>query len=300
LSEHGSPKWRPWIAGGVFVAILIAAILIVRQPQPEQVEVTPPPWSKAPAITSPPPPSLTRADLIDAAARAADAYATGSPSPGEIAALAGRRFTLHLPFGCGGPAEDSEAPAQWTYNAEAGTLRAKVTPEVWTDDAFVRSIAGETFEAAEGFWISRPWIRRGDCPRIEPGSAGPQAESAEGGNSAAVEAEPESPSADASAPPALVETLALIELFRPETRRASRRNGQPYELVRKLALAEIDLQRGLRLVVDGRLAELREGQSIACGGNGNERPPLCLIGAQIDRIAITDASGEHILAEWTD
>ena len=82
-------------------------------------------------------------------------------------------------------------------------------------------------------------------------------------------------------------------------RRSERRNGRPYSVVAQVPAGDIDLQHGLRLLVQGRLAELRDGQPIACRAEGPQRRPTCVIGARIERVAITDSSGERVLGEWT-
>lgn len=302
MSERGSTTWRPWIASGAFLAILAAAILIVGGPQPAKVENTQaPPRPETPVIVPPPP--LSRSDLIDAAAMAADAYGLGRAPPQGNAALVGHRFTLRIAFGCAGPAgKDGGTPAGWTYDAEEETLRVSVRPEVFTDADFLRQAVGAAqFEAAEGFWISRPWLRTGDCPAI-PAAAkkldgsrvreDAQADDKAGDEASGNEQQKGEPSA-----PEKRKVLALVELFEKGSRRAARRNGKAYQAVVRISRSAIDLEHGLRLLVEGRLAALREGQPILCDGDGDQQPQ-CVIGAQIDRVAVTDASGKRVLAEW--
>ncbi len=289
-------KWRTWFAAGVFVVILLAAILILRRGEPPQTGRVDPPNAQEPAAVSAPPPPLSRADLIDAAARAADAYSRGVATPLDDVDLVGRRFTVRLPFGCGGPkGDESKAPMRWNYDVEQETLRASVRPEVWTQAGFIRSLAeGVEFEAAEGFWIVRPWLRAGDCPR-QPSMRPDQPTS----QNPAPKNRRESESSHPVASPVHAR-LALAELFAPGSPRAGRRNGRAYDVVTKLAPGDIDLQRGLRLLIEGRLAALPAGQPIACRAVSTEEPPSCLISVRFDRIAITDASGERVLAEWAD
>jgi len=296
-------NWRALLAAGVFVALLLAGVLLTRQPERQEVadaQPAPPP-QRVPAVPTPLPP-LTRADLIDAAARAADAYARRLPAPPENVALVGRRFTLRLPFGCAGPGSgDDPRWGQWSYDSERQILRASVRPQVWTQAEFVRAIAGPVeFETAEGFWLSRPWIRVAECPA----NASPAAGATPAAKAAGEAADPErvSAGAEAAAPArgAVPETLALVEFFAPGAPRAAQRNGRPYDLVVNIAPEEIDLSRGLRLVVEGRLAPLPGGQPIACRADTVDEPPLCLISGEVARIAITDASGQQVLAEWTD
>jgi hypothetical protein len=300
-------NWRALLAGGVFVALLISAVLIARPGGPEE-EVIALPVAKptSPVIAAPAPP-LTRADLIDAAARAADAHARGVPLLAEDSELAGRRFTLRLPFGCVVPAEaDSEASMGWSYEPEEQTLRVLVAPNVWTDAGPVRKAAkGLDYEAAEGFWIERPWLRTGDCPVWpQPSLVASATSETVKGNQVVAVTSPEAEQAVEGVPaPALQldeaqRTLALVEYFKPGSRRAARRNGKPYTVVAKLAPSEIDLTRGLRVVVTGRLVPFGSRSAIACSGIDVDKRPLCLISAEIDRVAITDASGQRTLGEW--
>ncbi|WP_338503075.1 hypothetical protein V6R86_06695 [Sphingomonas kaistensis] len=303
-------NWRALVAGGVFIALLIAAVLIARPEKapieelPVPARLPPPPVAAAPVLP------LGRAELIDAAARAADAHARGATVSPEDSKLVGRRFTLQLPFGCTGSAETgSEAPLRWSYDPAEGTLRVSVTPNVWTDAAPVRAAAqGVEYEAAEGFWIERPWLRTADCPLVPQPQAQPTEQVDPADESAATNSPPSPVIASdnaataggetANVPPPARKTLALVELFEPGSRRAARRNGRPYTVVTNIAPGEIDLSKGLRLVVTGRLAPLRQGNAIVCTGRLIDERPLCMIGAAVDRVAITDASGSRILGEW--
>jgi hypothetical protein len=308
-------NWRALVAGGVFIALLIAAVLIARPEKAPIKELPVPARLPSPPVAAAPVLPLGRAELIDAAARAADAHARGAAVSSEDSKLVGRRFTLQLPFGCTGSADaDSEAPLRWSYDPAEGTLRVSVTPNVWTDAAPVRAAAqGVEYEAAEGFWIERPWLRNADCPLVAP--AQPQAQPAEpvdpANESTVAFANENSPTPvvasideapvggeTANVPAPARKTLALVELFEPGSRRAARRNGRPYTVVTNIAPGEIDLSKGLRLVVTGRLAALRQGTAIVCTGTLIDERPLCMIGAEVDRVAITDASGSRILGEW--
>lgn len=290
----------------VFIVLVAGAFLILRPDQSGDAPKSEPvPAPQAPALPAPKPP-LGRAELIEAAARAADAYATGQPAPATNAELAGRRFVLAISFGCEGPGETGE-DAFWTYDEERGTLRASVRPENWTEDETIREMAGSlNFEAAEGFWISRPWIRTGGCPVTPPApAASADAAATSGGDaSVATKASEEAAAPDEETTPEedaiRRRRLALVEFFAPGSRRAARRGGRPYTLTAKAAPGEIDLSRGLRLLVEGRVAPLPNGQPVACSGDAREGPPLCLISVSISRVAITDPSGQRLLSEWVD
>jgi hypothetical protein len=223
---------------------------------------------------------LSRGDLIDAAALAASSTASGDQRPASD--LPGRRFALSIPFGCSGPTANlKEAATGWSYDADKGTLRVKATPQVWTEAPILKAIApGVAFEAAEGFWIERPWQRSETCP-------------------ADVAAPQPGPSPSPTATPASIrQTLGLVELFEPGAKREERRNGRAYEAVQNIGPGDIALDHGLRLIVEGRLVALDKDKAIGCWSPSPDRRPVCLIRVRFDRIAITSPTGDHVLAEW--
>lgn len=291
--------WRASVAAGIFLLLLVSGILLMRRDAPTRFESTASNTVQEPLPLEAPPPPLARAELIEAAARAADAEARGVPAPPDLSQLAGRRFVLRLAFGCAGAAPAGDrAPLQARYDAESETLRATVTPEIWTDAPFVRAAAaGTAFEAAEGFWISRPWLRVAECPPPPASGPPPTADDPAPPPSGARTSEDSAPVTPVAAPP---ETLGIVELFEPGSRRAARRNGRPYELVARLSREALDRGHGLRLVLEGRLTPLSTERPIVCRNEDADRPPLCLIGAEIERVAVTDGRGEHVFAEWRD
>jgi hypothetical protein len=297
--------WRALVAAGIFLALVVAGILLIRRDEaaPSQAEIRP--QTQPPSSLTTPLPPLSRAELIDAAARAADAAARGVAAPPDLDQLTGRRFVLKIAFGCTGRDRAGRAgmSLSWSYDAQAETLRVAVTPQVWTEAAPVRALAqGVEFEAAEGFWISRPWVRTADCPpSTQPQATTPSPPSSEGAEKTHAPLGTSQPGFVAlpAAPPG-GETLGIVELFEPGSPRAERRNGRAFELVSKVAPGEVDLGRGLRLVLEGRLAPLSQGGPVACLAQHADAPPLCLIAAEIERVAVADGSGQRLLAEWTD
>ena len=326
MNEERPFNWRALVAAIVFVGGVAGALFLLWNDPPPALD------NAVRAVESPvkqitPTPPLTREELIEAAARAASAYASGAPTPPANGILVGRRFTMVLPFGCEGPLPEeaeSEPAAFWRYDSEQERLRAQVSPDIGAEAPAVRAAAGDMrFEAAEGFWIERPWLRSTDCPVPPPPLPEPAPEEAAGTGKAAPPPAPtqsaarpsaaptsgqasqgsevgSAASAPAPQPPARRHTLGIVEYFDPGSRRATRRNGRAYSLVRNVAAGEIALDRGLRLVVEGRLGELPSGQPVGCWSETMDRPPVCLISAQFSRVAITDASGERVLAEWRD
>jgi hypothetical protein len=92
--------------------------------------------------------------------------------------------------------------------------------------------------------------------------------------------------------------LGIVQLFDPGSRRAARRSGEPYQVVANVAPGEVRLEQGLRLRVEGQLASFPDGRAVACSSVDPDRPPLCFILARFERIAITDAAGARVYAQW--
>lgn len=233
--------------------------------------VAPPPAAAAPPAPPPaaprPPAPIGRAELLQAAAQAAEAYAGRGPYPATLAALGGRPFRLRLPFGCFGPSE--KAPLAYSYDEAGGVLRLAARPEVWTGAPLgALGAEGQPAEAVEGFWIRRPWLTLDSCP--------PR------------------PAATPGVPPA-PETVALVQVFGPGDSRLRRRNGQAYELTRKAELDPAWLA-GFRFVLEGRIAEAG-GRPVRCRSDHPDQRPVCLIRVEIDRAAFETASGE-VLGDW--
>jgi hypothetical protein len=266
----------------------------VAQPAP------PPPAAPAPVPVGVAPPAIGRAELINAAAAAASAYAAqgveragGSaavqpegevPIAGQAAAraleaspLVGRRFRLRLPFGCSGPAQASETPgASWTYSADRRSIRIVVRPETWTDSALVREIGGpDAYEAVEGFWIRRPWLLSEACP------AG------------------RSDAATAGAPAASPETVGLGMFFEAGGSRVARRNQRPFEIVLKLAEGtQNPAPQGFRLLLEGRVTGFPDGRAFRCRSADADQRPICLAGVRMDTVAVEDPAMGQTLGSW--
>lgn len=240
------------------------------EPRPLQIDTPPLPI---------PDPPLSRADLIGLAAHAASAHATGQPLKPEDAALVGRNFVVRIPFGCGGPiAAEATSGAHWRHDAAAGSITLRAYPEIWTDAAWVRALAGSMpFDAVEGFWLSRPWIASEDCPR--PGS--PAAEAAE-------------------APAAAGEkTLGLAMFFAPNSSRVLRRGARPYEFVGKAPADGVPIApKGFRLMLAGRIVGFSETEPVRCRSEGPSRRPVCLVAVAFDHVAFEDPAAGKTLAEW--
>ncbi|MCF8503463.1 MAG: hypothetical protein K9G59_00995 [Caulobacter sp.] len=267
------------IALGVVLILVFATLTKTRPPAPAptpppEVVIPPPPLVEAPPA---PPPPATRGDIIDRASVAADAYSRANAPPPGKDPLVKRTFRIRLPFGCGGPRlEPGAAQAWYQIDAARRTVRLTARPAVWTSLPLVQGLEGSgDIEAVEGFWITRPWSRSETC--------------APGGE------QPATPTAAAS--PAR-ETLGLARIFSKGESRVVRRNGRPYELVRKLPdSADLAAPRAYSLVLEGRIVGFADGQATRCWSPSADLRPVCLLAVEFDRVAFEDAAGV-VLAEW--
>ncbi|MBW8295693.1 hypothetical protein [Sphingopyxis sp.] len=231
----------------------------------------PVPEPKAPA-------KLGRADLVGLAAQAADAFASGESLPENISDAAGQRFELLLPFGCTGPSDaESNLPARWSFDEEDGVLRISFKPEVWggADWGLGDQAA---IDAAEGFWIARPWSSSDRCPpRSDQGAVR---------------------GADPVTLPG--QSLAIAQIFRDDADRDGWRSGRAFDVVKRVDAEAFDGSQGFRLRVTGRLENIAGGAPIRCvQPGGSEQRPRCLIGARIDTVRIEDPASDDTLATWS-
>jgi hypothetical protein len=276
MQEPSIRTSRLAIAGGLAVAIALggAGFVIGRStaPQPELA---------APIAIIPPTPELTpasegvlrRADLIELAENATDALTSGETGDRRIAPAVGQRFELVLPFGCSGPNESGPA-MRWRYDDASETLRVTVEPTSWDPGQW--GLDSARYEIAEGFWISRPWSSSEACPK----------------NSSLVP-----PDTDAITLPG--QTLAIAQFFADGDNRDARRDGRPYELVKRISAREFDGSRGFLLRVTGRIEGLPDGDPIRCvQPAGAQQRPVCAIGVRMDEVAVENPVTGDVIGSW--
>ena len=244
-------------------------------PAPQKIEPPPP----EPPKIIPPPPTLGRADLLAAAAAAASAYAAGATVE-RSDPLTGRSFAIRTPFGCAA-AEDPPAPglAGRVLRAKGRAAELSLTPADWTASPLVAAaVEAKIWDAVEGYWIDRPWLRPETCPAL----AAISAQDAE----------------DAPAPSP--QTVGLAAAFGPEGSRFGRRNGRAYSFtVRGEGEAPPPTPaKGYRLVLEGRFTAFPDGASIHCRAETPDRRPLCIAAAQLDRVAFEDGDTGGVISEW--
>lgn len=246
------------------------------QPVPQE---TPAPRSEFPAPVLPQPP-LNRAALLMAIDAARSAYAAGRPqTDGE---LAGRRFAIRQAFGCGGPsmgagetvANRPPGVAGWTWARDQRSIEISLVPADWTGTQELS--AGEAaWEAMEGYWLSRPWLREDGCPSIPTGAA----------------------SQVGPAGGAAAHTSGLAAVFEEGSSRVGRRDGRAFNLILRGDPSPAPPVDGYRMVIEGRLTAFPDGRAIRCRSAHIDQAPVCVAAAEVDRVAFEDADGE-LLKEW--
>lgn len=225
-----------------------------------------------------------RGELLAAAAAAADEVAAGNALPKANLELVDRTFELRLPFGCGRgmPADWGE----WSIDPETRVLRISVRPELRGDNQTIKTLAaGLPYDAAEGFWMARPWTRSENCPTpLAP---------------VAVPASPVGGDAPAAPPDASpTHTFAIVQYFSPDAPRTLRRGSRPYSYTGKVPETETVGTKGFRLKLAGRIAAYGDGQPIHCVVTTPSRPPVCAAAVEFTQVALEDADTGESLAEW--
>ena len=274
------------------LSVVLAAsglILCISACERRETAAPPPPEPAAPAtptVVMGPARQIDRAELLAAVDVAASAWARG-PSPGGEDTLVGRRLVIRQAFGCtptdaaavGAGTTGGEGLAQAAFGRDRKTLQLSLAPADWTE-APLTAGGGETWESVEGFWLPRPWIRTDECPAV-------QTTATVGGETA-----------DAI-PQASAQTVGLAAVFETGGSRLSRRNGRAYAFTVR---GEGDLPvapppGGYRLVLEGRAIAFSNGRAIRCLSPSVDQRPVCVVAAQVDRVAFEDATGK-MLSEW--
>ncbi len=290
----------PRSTGLPLAAVLaIAAVLPACQPQDQQAgnganEAT----DKKPLPTLPiVEPPFDRARILLAVARAASAHSIGTDDLAAQRKLDGKQFEVRLRFGCEGQGP-GRGDHGWSVDPDGRTLRLRAVASLSLGDEGVASLAGEGVEAVEGFWLPRPWLLTADCPAKE---------AAAGASEDGVQPDErpdtrttgrEGASSEPSAIP--VQRVGIARYFTREDSRTGRRIDRPFEAVVQLKEGERPGTAGFNLVLGGRLRASRDGRVIQCTGSGRDRPPDCIVSADIDRVWIERPGEKRVLAEWTN
>jgi hypothetical protein len=272
---------RLTIAGGLIAAIVVGGVGFVvgrsTAPSAQPTTVAEP----APVPTSTPTPialPMDRGDIIALADAAADAMAAGQTLPASVDEAVGRRFTLHLPFGCDGPSpENSDLPQRWRYDAGAGALRIHVAPVTWQAGDWWRHGNVPKVATIEGFWVTHPWTSSQSCPT--------------GASAAAAGFEP------VTLPG---QTLAIAQFFAAGSSRQAVRDGEPFQTVLKVARKDLRAEAGFRVRLTGKIGRVPGNGPVRCiQPAGVEQRPICVVAVSLDEVAIENSATGTTLATWT-
>lgn len=277
-------------------AAVLGAIILVgcRSHQPAEAESDNVANESAPLPSLPVvEPPFNRTRLLLTVARAASSHSVGADDANIQRTLDGKQFEVRLRFGCGdqGPGRGDYG---WSVDPDGRTLRLRAVPTLSLNDEMVRSVAGEKVEAAEGFWLSRPWLLHAACPATRTTArasapTGPQP-AADGSGQAM-------PRRQYAAP--TIQRIGIAQFFTVDDPRTGRRIDRPFEAVKQLKEGESIGNQGFNLVLAGRLRARDDGRVILCAGNGRDRPPDCIVSADVDRVWIERPEDKAVMAEWS-
>ena len=275
---------EPAVSSRPSVVALAAIVTLALAPGGCQRDETAPDPAPGPAsppdsITSiTPPATLDRAGILKAMDSAASAYAAGRADSGM--SLVGRRFVIRQAFGCAGPtapasdAGASDGQATWSWSEDRKSLKLSLSPGDWTASPLV-SGGADSWEAAEGIWLTRPWLRSDGCPGtpVDPLAGGP--------------------------PTASPQTMGLASVFENDGSRLGRRNGRAYDFIARSEGSQpiAAPAQGYRLLLEGRMVAFQDGSAVRCGAANADQRPVCIGAVQLDRVAFEDAAGV-VLSEW--
>lgn len=298
---HNWPKssWSRSTGLPLAAVLAIGAVLPACQPQEPQArnganEATDKTPLPSLPIVEPP---YDRARLLLAVARAASAHSIGTDDLPAQRKLDGKQFEVRLRFGCEGQGP-GRGDHGWSVDPDGRTLRLRAVPSLSLGDEGVASLAGEGVEAVEGFWLPRPWLLTADCPAKAAVAGGGEAMEQEAESSGTGTTGTEGTHQATNATPA--QRVGIARYFTREDSRTGRRIDRPFEAVVQLKEGERPGTGGFNLVLGGRLRASRGGRVIQCTGNGLDRPPDCIISADIDRVWIERPGEKRVLAEWTN
>lgn len=239
-----------------------------------------PPAPPTVVVAAAPVAALDRAGLLAAMDAVSSAYASGVDTADTT--LSGRRFVVRQAFGCAaeippaGEANVESGVGTWSRSPDGKSLKVTLTPGDWTASPLITEGGEPVWEAVEGVWLTRPWMRTSDCPRVSYPTG-----------------------VDDTARKRAPQTMGLASVFEADGSRLGRRNGRAYDFT----VRGVDDQpaaspeQGYRLIIEGRMAAFPDGRSIRCRASGPDERPVCIAAVHVDRVAFEDASGAA-LSEW--
>jgi hypothetical protein len=187
-------------------------------------------------------------------------------------AVAGRRFRVEVPLGCGSAVSfRSGASGHWWYDESDHAIRLQALPDIWA------SAESHQLKSMKVFWITRPRRAPSDCPTGVFGTLSPASAQQVG------------------ATPRI--GLATVS-------RTSRRSGPSaewnwYTAAFSATPAQLtELAPNLRLLIEGAVDSDPQDGVTVCNGSFGRSSPDCAIASRIDRVAFVNAKSGALLAQW--
>nr|WP_294847567.1 hypothetical protein [uncultured Sphingomonas sp.] len=264
--------------------------------------------------------AMDRPALLAEVAAAASDYAAGLDDAQAQAALDGKRISFRIPFGCPSDASVLDKSLKLVVRPDGKAYEASASPDIGLSDVRAvlplaaspsptadagNSVGNEAgtpvpaIEAAEGFWVPRPWMLSDKCPTPPAAPAAVDADAAEtdrtadGKSPARADAIPLPP---LSSPP---RSVGLIQYYGGSDSRVGYRRGKPLTKIETITASKPPPTSGAIMVMEGRLRHFPGGKVILCTGDATLGPPSCLVSANVDRIAFLRADNGAMIAEWT-
>ena len=233
--------------------------------------------------------------MLAAVAQAASSAASATPLPAELRRLDGRQFEVRIRFGCRGPSSGNGTTwLNWSYEAGSRTIRVSARPTISADEPLVATIGGEGFEAAEGFWIPRPWLLQPVCPATATVQTPADQEPEQAGTPSSREAAAK----DEAEPLPARQRVGIAQFFTDSNSRTGRRDSRPYQAVHTLEEGQAIGSQGFNLVLSGRLRARPGGDVIGCRATQPDMPPDCIVSAEFQRVWIEQPETGKVIADW--
>lgn len=300
----------------VSVTVISLALVTACKPSPAPENIVEEPNGLIPEI--PAETTMGRAALLTAVAAAASDYAAGIDDLQSQMALDGKRFEFRIPFGCTADASILDHTLKLAVRPDGKAYEVSAHLDIGTADVtsffsptLARSNAttpkdeapgqqadntaappSPVIEAAEGFWVGRPWMLSSQCPVAAEGSTSVPADEPKGAAAASEHSDETAP----APPPHLV---GIVQYYGANDSRVGFRNGKPLtkiEAINPLKAAPAD---GAIILLQGRLRHWPNGKVIQCRGDAQTAPPQCLVSTTIDRMAFQRTDNSAVIAEWT-
>lgn len=259
--------------------------------------------------------TMDRAAVLAAVAAAASDYSAGLDDSQSQSALDGKRFEFRIPFGCASDDSVLDKSLKLVVRPDGKAYEASATPDIALADVeefrpvvdapsdaaapdHTATINQATatipvIEAAEGFWITRPWMLNASCPAAPlPKADAPDIDDAT--KKSIVADKPADQSAAAPSP-----TVGIVQYYGENDSRVGARNGKPLTKIETITGLKPAPTTGAVMVLQGRLRHWPDGKVILCKGEGRTSRPQCLVSATIDRVAFERADNRTVIAEWT-